>query len=153
MGRMLGIAVAEVILHRAQIRTLVGEVVAAGMPEHMRPDASKLGLLAGHTHDVVDGQLLTTTAYRCGHIPHPGTEITLDHLQGSRCVGASVLTVRLAAISRPLCRARLSVSRAVQCTMTIKQRPDANVATSAPPTSGQSLQNLCKFLLDGRRQN
>jgi hypothetical protein len=115
----------------------------------MRPDASKLGLLAGHTHDVVDGQLLTTTAYRCGHIPHPGTEITLDHLQGSRCVGASVLTVRLAAISRPLCRARLSVSRAVQCTMTIKQRSDANVAASAPPTSGQSLQNLCKFLLDG----
>ena len=55
MRCVLGISVAEVVLHRSQIRALVGEVVAAGMPEHMGPDASKLGLLTGHTHDVIDG--------------------------------------------------------------------------------------------------
>jgi hypothetical protein len=55
MGRVLGIAVAQVVLHRPQIGALIGKVIAAGMPEHMGPDASKLGLLTGHTHDVIDG--------------------------------------------------------------------------------------------------
>jgi hypothetical protein len=54
MGCMLGISVPEIVLHRSQVGALV-EVVAAGMPEHMGPDSSKIGLLAGHTHDVVDG--------------------------------------------------------------------------------------------------
>ena len=35
MGRVLGIAVAQVVLHRPQIGALIGKVIAAGMPEHM----------------------------------------------------------------------------------------------------------------------
>ena len=54
MGCVLGIAVAEVVLHRSQIRALVGEVVATGVSEHVGPHPSKLRLIAGHTHDVVD---------------------------------------------------------------------------------------------------
>ena len=55
MGCVLGVAVAEVVLHRSQIRAPVGEVVATGVSEHVGPDPSKLPLLAGHTHNVVDG--------------------------------------------------------------------------------------------------
>src|SRR5262245_27589734 len=54
MGRVLGIAVAEVILHRAQIGALVGEIIAAGVPKHVRPHFAELGLLAGLLDDVVD---------------------------------------------------------------------------------------------------
>ena len=55
MGSVLGIAVAEVVLHRSQIRALVGEVVAAGMPEHMGPDPAQVGLFADKADYVVDG--------------------------------------------------------------------------------------------------
>jgi uncharacterized protein len=55
MGSVLRIAVAKVVLHGPQIRALIGKIIAAGMPDHMGPDASKLGLLASHAHDVVDG--------------------------------------------------------------------------------------------------
>jgi hypothetical protein len=55
MGGVLGIAVAKVILHRAQIRTLVGQVVAAGMAQHVRPDVPELYSLASDPHDIIDG--------------------------------------------------------------------------------------------------
>src|SRR5262245_10061738 len=55
MGRVLGISVAEVILHGAQIRALVGEIIAAGMAQHVGPDAAELRFLAGQAHDVIDG--------------------------------------------------------------------------------------------------
>ena len=38
MGGVLGISVAEVFLHRPQISALIGQVVAAGVAEHVRPD-------------------------------------------------------------------------------------------------------------------
>ena len=38
-----------------QIRALVGEIVAAGVPEHVEPDPPELGLLAGKPSDVIDG--------------------------------------------------------------------------------------------------
>jgi hypothetical protein len=44
MGGVLGVAVAEVILHRAQIRAPISEVVATGVPEHVRPNAAELRL-------------------------------------------------------------------------------------------------------------
>jgi len=40
MGCVLGIAVAEVILHGAQIGAVVGEIVLARVAEHVRPDAA-----------------------------------------------------------------------------------------------------------------
>ena len=47
MGSMLGITVPEIVLHRAQIRAMVRKIIAAGMAQHMRPDAAELRLLAG----------------------------------------------------------------------------------------------------------
>ena len=55
MGGMLWIAMAQVVLHGAQIGALVGQVVATGMAEHMWRDPVELRLLAGKAHDVVDG--------------------------------------------------------------------------------------------------
>ena len=55
MGRVLWIAVAEIVLHSAQIRALVGQVVAAGMAQHVRPDAPELCGLASDPHDIMDG--------------------------------------------------------------------------------------------------
>jgi hypothetical protein len=54
MGCVLGIAVAEVALHSAQIGTLVGQIVPARVTQHVRPNAADLRILTGHTHDVVD---------------------------------------------------------------------------------------------------
>ena len=42
MGGVLGISVAGVIQHRPQISALIGQVVAAGVAEHVRPDATEL---------------------------------------------------------------------------------------------------------------
>ena len=53
--RVLWIAVPEVILHGAQIRALVGQVVAATVAQHVRPDPAKLRRLARHPDDVVHG--------------------------------------------------------------------------------------------------
>jgi hypothetical protein len=39
--------VPEVVLHRSQIRALIGQIVAAGMAQHVRPNPAELGLLAG----------------------------------------------------------------------------------------------------------
>jgi hypothetical protein len=55
MAGVLGIAVAEVILHRTQIGTLVGEVITAGVAQHMRPDAPELCSLASNPHNIIDG--------------------------------------------------------------------------------------------------
>src|SRR5262245_19882767 len=55
MGGMLRITVPQVILHGAQIRALVGQVIAAGVAQHVRPDPAELGLLAGEPDNVVDG--------------------------------------------------------------------------------------------------
>jgi hypothetical protein len=44
--RVLGIAVAQIVLHRAQIGALTGKVIATGVAEHVRPDATELRLLA-----------------------------------------------------------------------------------------------------------
>jgi hypothetical protein len=45
MGGVLGISVAEVFLHRPQISALIGQVVAAGVAEHVRPDPGDGSLL------------------------------------------------------------------------------------------------------------
>ena len=42
MGRVLRISVTEIVLHGAQISALIGKVVAAGVPEHVGPDAPEL---------------------------------------------------------------------------------------------------------------
>jgi hypothetical protein len=55
MGRVLGISVAEVILHRPQISALIGQVVAAGVAEHVRPDAPERCGLASDPHDAGSG--------------------------------------------------------------------------------------------------
>jgi hypothetical protein len=53
--RVLWISVPEVILHGAQIGAPVGQVVAAAVPQHVRPDPAKPRGLAGHPDDVVHG--------------------------------------------------------------------------------------------------
>ena len=55
MRRVLGIAMAEIVLHRAQIHALVGQVIAAGVAQHVGPDTAELRLLAGQAQHVVDG--------------------------------------------------------------------------------------------------
>ncbi|MFZ0851751.1 MAG: hypothetical protein WAO08_21405, partial [Hyphomicrobiaceae bacterium] len=55
VGRVLGVAVAEVILYRPQISALIGQVVAAGVAEHVRPDAFELCSLASDPHYMIDG--------------------------------------------------------------------------------------------------
>ena len=55
IGRVLGIAVTQVVLHCAQVGALIGQVVAAGMAEHVRPDAPELCGLASDPHDIIDG--------------------------------------------------------------------------------------------------
>jgi IstB-like ATP binding protein len=52
---VLGIAVAQLVLHSPQIDALVGEVVTAGVPQHVRPDAAELRGLPSDPHDIVDG--------------------------------------------------------------------------------------------------
>jgi hypothetical protein len=54
MGCVLRLAVPKVVLHGAQIRALVGKVVAAGVAEHVRPDATALRLRANQPDDIVD---------------------------------------------------------------------------------------------------
>ena len=53
--RVLGIAVAQVVLQSPQIGALVGEVVSAAVPEHMGPDPAELGFPTGKPDNVVDG--------------------------------------------------------------------------------------------------
>jgi hypothetical protein len=53
--RVLWIAMPEVIVHGAQICALVGQVVAATVAQHVRPDPAKLRRLAGDPDDVVHG--------------------------------------------------------------------------------------------------
>jgi len=55
MSGVLGISVTEVVLHGAQVGALVGQVVAAGVAQHVRPDAPELCGLAGNAHDIIDG--------------------------------------------------------------------------------------------------
>ena len=43
--RMLRIAVPEVVLHGAQIGAPIGQVVAATVAQHVRPDPAKVGCL------------------------------------------------------------------------------------------------------------
>src|SRR4029077_11049980 len=95
IGRVLGIAVTQVVLHCAQVGALVGEVVAAGMAEHVRPDAPELCGLASDPHDIIDG-LAGELCLPLGHeqprqIVLPGGEVALDRAQliaGNRVLDA-----------------------------------------------------------------
>jgi hypothetical protein len=49
MGCVLGVAVSW------GVDALVSDVVAAGMPEHMRPHPAELRLLAGRADDIIHG--------------------------------------------------------------------------------------------------
>ena len=42
MDRMPGVAVTEVVLDQAQVMALVGQIVAAAMAKHVRPDISQI---------------------------------------------------------------------------------------------------------------
>ena len=55
MGCVLGIAVAQIVLHGPQVRALVGQIVAAGVAEHVRPDPPELRGLASDPHDIIHG--------------------------------------------------------------------------------------------------
>src|SRR5262245_38775151 len=52
--RVAGISMAQVILHDPQIRGLVGQVIAAGVPEHMRIDVRQAGVVGDAGDQVVD---------------------------------------------------------------------------------------------------
>lgn len=43
MDRMTRVAVSEVVLDQAQVMALVGQIVAAAMAQHVRPDIAKSG--------------------------------------------------------------------------------------------------------------
>jgi hypothetical protein len=46
MGRMLRVAVAEVVLRGPEINAFVGKIIAAGVTQHVRPDAAQFCVLA-----------------------------------------------------------------------------------------------------------
>ncbi|MFZ0854361.1 MAG: hypothetical protein WAO08_34830 [Hyphomicrobiaceae bacterium] len=81
MGRALGISVAEIVLHGAEIGPLVGKVIAAAAAEHVRPDAPELRGLASDPHDIVDGlagELCLPLGHKQpGQIVLPGGEVAL----------------------------------------------------------------------------
>jgi len=85
VGCVLGIAVAEVVLHSPQIGALVGQVVAAGVAEHVRPDAPELRSLASDPHDIIDGlagePCLALGHEQPGQIVLAGGEVALDRAQ------------------------------------------------------------------------
>jgi hypothetical protein len=82
MNGVLGISVTKVILHRPQISALVGQVVAAGVAEHVRPDAPELCGLSSDPHDKIDGlpgELCLPLGHeQPGQIVLPGGEVALD---------------------------------------------------------------------------
>jgi hypothetical protein len=96
MGGVLGISVTEVILHRPQISALIGQVVVAGVAEHVRPHAPELCSLASDPHDIIDG-LADELCVPLGHeqprqIVLPGGEVLPGSWNGCRrptCVPAS----------------------------------------------------------------
>jgi hypothetical protein len=49
-----GVAVAEIVLHRSEIGSLIGKKVAARVPQHVRMDTIDLCGLAGRLHHIVD---------------------------------------------------------------------------------------------------
>lgn len=55
MSRVLGIAVAEIILDEAQVVAAIGERESAGMPERMGMDVPQVGSHGGRGDDVIDG--------------------------------------------------------------------------------------------------
>ena len=77
MGGVLGIAVTEVVLHGAQVGALVDQM-AAGVPEHVGPDATELCGLASDPHDMIDslvGELCLPLGHeQPGQIVLPGGE-------------------------------------------------------------------------------
>src|SRR5262245_48049747 len=52
IGRVLGVAVAKIVLHGAEVSAPVGQVVPAAVPEHVRPYSAEFGLLAGKAGNV-----------------------------------------------------------------------------------------------------
>ena len=92
MGGVLGIAVTQVVLHCAQVGALIGQVVAAGMAEHVRPDAPELCGLASDPHDIIDGlagELCLPLGHeQPGQIVFPGGEVALDRAAHRRRSGA-----------------------------------------------------------------
>jgi hypothetical protein len=55
MYGVLGIAVAEVVLNKPEVMALVGQVVAAGVPERVRMDAGQAGTSGREAHEVAYG--------------------------------------------------------------------------------------------------
>src|SRR3954471_11415939 len=55
MDGVLGIAVAEVVLDQTQVVALVGEVVAAGVPERVWVDVRQTGAPGGEADKVANG--------------------------------------------------------------------------------------------------
>jgi hypothetical protein len=68
MGRLLRIAVAEVILHRSQIGALVGKIIAAGTPEHMGQTLPSLAF-SRPRHSVID-DLASERCPRSARVDH-----------------------------------------------------------------------------------
>jgi cell division ATPase FtsA len=85
MSGVLGISVTEVILHRPQIGALIGQIVAAEVAEHVRPDAPELRGLVSDPHEKIDGlagELCQLLGHKQpGRIVLPGGEIALDRAQ------------------------------------------------------------------------
>jgi hypothetical protein len=55
MSGVLGIPVAQIVLRGPQVGALVGKVIAAGMAQHVRPDAAERCALASSPRDIIDG--------------------------------------------------------------------------------------------------
>ncbi len=55
MDGVLGVAVAQIVLDKAQVMALVGKVVAAGVAKYVRVVAREAGALGGEAYEVADG--------------------------------------------------------------------------------------------------
>src|SRR5262245_26888605 len=88
--RVLGVPVAEIVLHGPQIGALVCQVVTARMPQHVGPYPAELRLLPGKPDDVIDslpGQLRLSlrdeqpgqAVLARGEIPLDGAQLVAGH--------------------------------------------------------------------------
>ena len=106
---MLGVAVAEVVLDQPQVVALVGEVVAAGVSEHVRVDARQASALRGEAYEIADGlpgeRLATLGQEQPGQLVLPGGEVAPDDTQlvaGDRLLDGLVLRTEFLHLQRKL---------------------------------------------------
>jgi hypothetical protein len=119
MSGVLGISVTQVVLHGAQVGALIGQVVAARMAQHVRPDATELRGLVSNPHGIVKScarvQLVYTDVANVGPRPTPRTRATISSERAE--FGGSAVCLQLHGYPPKMssCRVCADTSAAIVC--------------------------------------